>query len=74
MKKLDVNLSKMKECRKATKMSLNEMSKKLGFKSPNGYYYLETGKSKISAEMLANVALILNIPIEELFTEAERSS
>ncbi|MBM7646065.1 transcriptional regulator with XRE-family HTH domain [Scopulibacillus daqui] len=69
--KLVVNLGKIKELRKASKLSLNDMSKQLGFKSPNGYFYLETGKTKISAEMLANIALILNVPIDDLFMEVE---
>lgn len=52
-------------------MSLEEMSSKLGYQSPNGYYYLETGRSKIKAETLAKAATILHVPIEELFLETD---
>ncbi|GGH75070.1 transcriptional regulator with XRE-family HTH domain [Pullulanibacillus pueri] len=63
-----VDLEKMKRLRKE-KMSLEEMSKTLGFRSPNGYYYLEKGRSKISAEKLAEVAEVLEVDIQELFTK-----
>ncbi|GGE48640.1 hypothetical protein GCM10011391_29340 [Pullulanibacillus camelliae] len=68
MKKRIVDLEKMKRLRKE-RMSLEDMSKQLGYSSPNGYYYLEVGRSKISAEMLAEVAQILDVEIEDLYKE-----
>ena len=68
MKKHIVDLEKMKRLRKG-RMSLEVMSKQLGYASPNGYYYLEIGRSKISAEMLAEIAGILEVGIEELYRE-----
>ncbi|CAM3034168.1 helix-turn-helix transcriptional regulator [Sporolactobacillus spathodeae] len=65
---LILNLKRLKKLRKA-KMTLSEMSAKLGFKSQNGYYYLETGRNKISAEILAKVADILEVPIQNFFDD-----
>ncbi len=67
---LTVDLQKLKALRKS-KMSLDQMSSHLGYQSPNGYYYLETGRSKITAETLAKVATILGVPIEEFFVEKD---
>jgi len=67
---ITVDLKKLRRLRKA-QMSLEEMSSKLGYHSPNGYYYLETGRSKITAETLAKAATILRVPIAELFTETD---
>jgi hypothetical protein len=38
------------------------MAEKTGYASINGYYYLETGQSKFTAETLALVAEILDVP------------
>lgn len=43
------------------------MSRFLGYESPNGYHYIEKGRIKISAEVLAQVADILKVPIDALF-------
>lgn len=70
---LTVDLKKLKKIRKKH-MSLEQMSNRLGYRSPNGYYYLETGRSKITAETLAKVASILGVPIQDFFTEEENYS
>jgi transcriptional regulator with XRE-family HTH domain len=64
-----VNIEKIKTLRKEAKISLEKMSEILGYDSPNGYYYLETGRIKFPAEKLAVVARTLNVPIETLFFE-----
>lgn len=64
-----VNLNKIKKLRKEKGISLEQMAHELGYESQNGYYYLEIGRSKISAEMLAQVAQILKVDINELFFE-----
>ncbi|MFD2617923.1 helix-turn-helix domain-containing protein [Terrilactibacillus laevilacticus] len=70
MKKLTVNLEKLKKIRKS-KMTLKEISTSLGYQSPNGYYYLESGRSKFTADTLAQVSIILNVPLIDLFCEVE---
>ncbi|WP_010631365.1 helix-turn-helix domain-containing protein [Sporolactobacillus vineae] len=67
---LKVDLKKLKLLRK-NRMSLEEMSTRLGYDSPNGYYYLESGRSKIPADVLAKVSVILDVPIQELFIDDE---
>jgi transcriptional regulator with XRE-family HTH domain len=64
-----VNLNKIKQLRKDQSISLEEMARYLGYESPNGYYYLEIGRSKFPAETLATVATILHVSIEQLFFE-----
>jgi transcriptional regulator with XRE-family HTH domain len=67
VKELKVNLTKIKALRKKNSISLEEMSRKLGYESINGYYYLEIGRSKFPAETLAKTAVILNVDLNELF-------
>lgn len=67
---LKVDLKKLKQLRK-NRMSLGEMSLQLGYESPNGYYYLESGRSKIPADVLAQVSVILDVPIQDLFFDDE---
>jgi transcriptional regulator with XRE-family HTH domain len=67
---LTVDLNKLKKLRES-KMSLQEMASRIGYQSANGYYYLECGRSKISAETLAKVATVLDISIQELFTDPD---
>lgn len=62
-----VDLVKIKKLRKKHNLSLDKMAKILGYESANGYYYLETGRSKFPAETLAMVAMIFNVNINELF-------
>lgn len=64
-----VDLLKIKKLRKSSNLSLEDMAQKLGYDSPNGYYYLEIGRSKFSAETLAKVADIYHVSIEDLFFE-----
>ncbi|MFT8872508.1 MAG: helix-turn-helix transcriptional regulator [Sporolactobacillus sp.] len=67
------DLMKMRRLRKE-RMTLLQMAEKLGYRSQNGYYYLESGIHKISAEMLAQVAAILEVPIQDLFIERGQAS
>ncbi|MED2785638.1 helix-turn-helix transcriptional regulator [Bacillus thuringiensis] len=67
IKKVDLN--RIKNLRKKHKITLEEMSIILGYKSPNGYHYIEKGRIKFSAEALAQVANILKVPIDSLFFE-----
>lgn len=46
---------------------MRKCQKILGYDSPNGYHYIEKGRSKFSAEALAQVADILKVTIDSLF-------
>ncbi|HET7657879.1 MAG TPA: helix-turn-helix transcriptional regulator [Bacillales bacterium] len=67
-----VDIDKIKRMRKSSRITLEEMAKHLGYKSPNGYYYLERGRSKFTAETLAEVADILGAPMEDLFLDTRQ--
>ncbi|MCO7176032.1 helix-turn-helix domain-containing protein [Sporolactobacillus kofuensis] len=67
---LTIDLNKLKNYRQS-KMTLQEMAFSLGYQSANGYYYLECGRSKISAETLAKVATVLNVPIQDFFSDQD---
>lgn len=69
MKNKQVDLEKIKKLRKEANISLEKMAELLGYESPNGYYYLETGRVKFPADKLAVVSEILNVPIDQLFFE-----
>lgn len=64
-----VDIAKIKSLRKQLGISAEKMSTDLGYDSINGYYYLEIGRSKFTAETLALVADILEVPISDLFFE-----
>ncbi|WP_018764086.1 helix-turn-helix transcriptional regulator [Bacillus sp. 105MF] len=64
-----VDLEKIKRIRKNLNLSVEDMSESIGYRSMNGYYYLETGRNKFSAETLARVADIFNLSISDLFFE-----
>lgn len=64
-----VDLEKIKKLRKQAGLTIESMSTLLGYSSPNGYYYLEIGRSKFLAETLALVADILKVSISDLFFE-----
>ncbi|OAB41006.1 transcriptional regulator [Paenibacillus macquariensis subsp. defensor] len=65
MKRVDLN--EIKRHRKDKGHSLEYMAKLLGYESLNGYYYLEIGRGKFTAEALAKVADEFKVPIESLF-------
>lgn len=69
MVNIKVDTDKIKTIRKEANISVERMSELIGYDSPNGYYYLETGRIKFPAEKLALVARILNVPYESLFFE-----
>ncbi|MEC2713322.1 helix-turn-helix transcriptional regulator [Bacillus cereus] len=62
-----VDLDKIKRIRKEMGFSIEVLSDNLGYKSINGYYYLEKGRNKFSAEALARVADTLGVPISDPF-------
>ncbi|KAA0560740.1 helix-turn-helix transcriptional regulator [Bacillus sp. CH30_1T] len=64
-----LNLEKIKTLRIKQNFTIDDMSRALGYEGYNAYYYKENGKRKISAEEIAIIAKVLNVPIEELFFE-----
>ncbi|MFF5994828.1 helix-turn-helix domain-containing protein [Lysinibacillus sp. KU-BSD001] len=68
-KPMVVNLDLIKQLRSQNDISIEEMSKIMGYKGYQGYYYKESGIRKMSADDIAKISVILNVSINELFFE-----
>lgn len=68
-KQLVVNLDLIKNLRMQKNISIEEMSKLMGYKGYQGYYYKENGARKMSADDIAKISILLDVPINELFFE-----
>lgn len=65
---ISINLPKLKEIRKQHGFTLAEISEQLDYDSPNGYWKIEKGLSKITAEQLKFLSLLYKENIEIFFT------
>ena len=66
-----LDLKKIRKLRRGKDLSCKDMAEKLGYKSPNGYHYLESGRCQISAEQLAIISTILETHISDLYISNE---
>ncbi len=65
---LQVDLEKMRVLRIQKGITQGQMAKALGYKTPLGYHYLESGRCQLKAQHLPIIADLLGIAeIEELF-------
>lgn len=70
-KRSAVNLERLKELRSGKGFSIEEMSLRLGYEHYQGYYYKERGLRAISADDIAAIAEILEVPVQELFFDSK---
>ena len=63
----ELDLNKLKNCRKSKGLTLQEASEKLGAKSYNKLWALENGQSSVKAVDLRTLAQIYETDIEEFF-------
>lgn len=68
-KNVVINLIFIKEVRTSKGVTIEEMSKLLGYEGYQAYYYKEKGIRKMSAEDIGKIAHILKVPIDSLFFE-----
>ncbi|MEK4255455.1 helix-turn-helix transcriptional regulator [Ureibacillus sp. FSL K6-2830] len=68
-KQLVVNLDLIKRLRIKKNISIEQMSKLMGYKGYQGYYYKENGSRKMSADDIAKISILLGVPINDLFFE-----
>ncbi len=61
------DLAILKQLRKRNNETLMDLSKLLGYQSPNGYLYIETGRCKITLEQAKVLADHYNVPVDSLF-------
>ena len=69
-----VNLKLIKAKRLEKNLTLEDMSKKLGFPSKTKYFRRENGDYNFRSEELPKVANILDIPLEKIFIKSYRKS
>lgn len=67
MEQAKPDLSKLKQLRKEHRETLMDLSKLLGYESPNGYLYIENGRCKITLEQAKILADHYGVPVESLF-------
>lgn len=66
-----INLQKIRELRKKKGLTQTEISKALGYKSVQGYHYIEKGRSSIKADQLIIIASLLGVTVEDLYSKRE---
>jgi len=64
-----IDLKKIKRLREEKGLSIEEISKHLGFKTYQGYYKLERGIRRIRVDHLIKLSKILNVDIKDLILE-----
>lgn len=69
MAHFSIDLKLIQELRVERGISIEEMSKRLGYDNYDYYYKKERGIRKLSVEDIARIASVLNVPIESLFFE-----
>ena len=65
-----VNLKKLKEIRKKNKRTLKDMADLLGYKSPSGWHYVETGRCKLQPQHIPVICKEFNIDLGDIFFNA----
>lgn len=58
----------IRRVRKEKDIGLNEMAKKLGYRTTDGYYRVEKGINELKVAMLVDIATVLGVPLSELVT------
>lgn len=68
---MDLDLEKIKMLRKQKKLSLKNMALELGYETPTGYFYAESGRCNFKPNHLPLMSKKLGVPMEELFLSTE---
>lgn len=71
---LIVDREKLKKLRKSKGLSIACVSKHLGFKSQQGYYYKETGVSEVTAVELGKLATLYGVSVESLYKDDDQQA
>lgn len=65
--RLVVGTDKLKALRAEKGLTLSQVAEYLGYKSPVGYWYIEKGLRRATAEHVAALASLFGVQIEALF-------
>lgn len=65
--KANFNHELLKNLRNQIGYSHEVMSKALGYQSAHGYFYLESGRSRVTAEQLFMLSKLFKVPMEDFF-------
>ncbi len=65
--KRHIDLARIRALRKQKGLTQENMAQALGYETAIGYHYLETGKCRITAERLADIATILGVNVDDLY-------
>lgn len=60
-----IDLEKLRSIREEKGFTQGDVSKYLGYKSPQGYHYLEKGRCQIKATQLTALCSLYGVPIHE---------
>ena len=63
--------NKLKSYRKKSGLTLEEVSKELGYSTSNGYWKIEKGITKLKADQLIKLIKILDISLSQIEKEIE---
>lgn len=66
-----IDLKKLRRLRISKGLTQEDVAKYLGYKTVQGYHYLEKGRCQIKASQLTALAALLEVPIEELCSVSE---
>lgn len=68
---VSVNLKLLKSLRELHCLSISNVASKLGFKTPTGFWLVETGKRNMSIPILYQLSLLYKTPVENLLIVKE---
>lgn len=71
MVNVSVNLKLLKSLRELHCLSISDVASKLGFKTPTGFWLIESGKRNMSVSILYQLAVLYKTPIENLLIVKE---
>lgn len=65
-----IDVDRLKALRDAHQYSISDLSIRLGYKTPSGYWLIEKGERKVTINILYLLAQIYNCNMEDLLKQA----
>ena len=64
---MEVDLNKIRQLRRKNNLNIADLSRSLEYKSHNGYFSLESGRTAMKASHVKKLAQIFNVPVQDLY-------